>query len=588
MSKKVRLFLPLVLVGLLFVLVLARCGGSGIERVWLKAPDWRRAQRVGQNQLNDPVPLVVDGDGTIYLLRIASSDGASRPTVVALNRRLEPLWEQSVAVELVQPDVPQLLWDGRQLHLFWLDRNSLYSARISPDGELLAGAQLLSAGHTAESFTATVDPDGEVVVWYGGSRRDPGLYQAQLDDRAEPILLDPLGLRPALSFNRAGTLFAAWAYYPTGFGQPAFFYAAYEGGQYRPQQERLVAEPLLSPTSILLGPYLGLDQERVYLFWTIAVRTGPSAGSADSRYVVVTPGDPAVVSEPLPLRGPLEHDLPYEDWPDTGLRVGSRVSWNSDLGRSGSFVDMFVNPIVESELALTYSGQLAHLWNKSATQVNLMYFGGGGQSSYQLLSFSSAASTAPAVTSDSDRYLYATWLEPGESGFIIYLSSTAPDIQDVLGSVTAYDIRRLAGETGFGLISGAVLAPLAGLLWLILPLVVLGLTSFLRRGDQKITSPGTLVSLGLSVAAYLVVKFGTLPGAFDYAPFSAWLPLPDWLQGILLILVPVSITLFSLWLAWHYTFRRKEQSPFYFLLIFGAADAVLSMAVYGVLIYGAL
>jgi hypothetical protein len=589
MRTRYRLFLALGLSALLFLLVAAGCSSSGLERVWLKAPDWRRAQRVGHTQLNDPVPVVVDESGTIYLLKVSRDNGASRPTVVALDRRLEPLWERPMPVALVQPDVPQLVWDGRRLHLFWLDRNSLYTAAVDPAGTIVGDPRLLSAEHTVDSFAAIAGPEGDLVLWYGGSRRDPGLFQVELaDDQAEPLLLDPAGVRPALAFDGDGKLHAAWAHYPTGFEQPRFFYAAYETGRHRPGQEIVVAELLISPTSVMLGPYLGLDQEQAYLFWTISVRTGNQAGTADSRFVVITPGDPATVSEALPLSSPVEHDLNYEPWSDGSLRAGRRVALSSALRGNSSLVDMFMNPVKGSELAAIYASQLTYLWNKSATQVSIMYFSDGRPGSYQLLSFSSTVSSSPAVFNDADGYLYATWLESAESGFAIHLSSTAPDIQETLAAITAYDIRRLTGETLFGLVSGVVLAPFAGLLWLVVPLLVLVLTSFLRRGEQQVTSAGTLISLALAVAVYEAIKFGTLPGILDYAPFSAWLPMPDWMRAVLRVLVPAATTFISLWLAWNFTYRRQHPAPLYFMLIFGAAEGVMTMAIYGVLIYGAL
>jgi hypothetical protein len=293
MRKRYRLFLALVWLTLM-LLAAAGCSSSGLERVWLKAPDWHRAQRVGQTQLNDPVPVVVDENGTLYLLKVSSDNGASRPTVVALDRRLETLWERPVPVELVQPDVPQLVWDGRQLHLFWLDRNSLYLAVVDPAGDMVGDPRLISAGHAVESFAAATGPGGDLTLWYGGSRRHPGLYQVDLEggDQVEPLLLDPAGVRPALAIDDDGVLHAAWAHYPTGFEQPRFFYAAYEDGRYQPNLEAPVAEPPVSPTSVMLGPYLGLDQAQAYLFWTISVRTGNQAGTADSRYVAITPGEP--------------------------------------------------------------------------------------------------------------------------------------------------------------------------------------------------------------------------------------------------------------------------------------------------------
>jgi hypothetical protein len=120
----------------------------------------------------------------------------------------------------------------------------------------------------------------------------------------------------------------------------------------------------------------------------------------------------------------------------------------------------------------------------------------------------------------------------------------------------------------------------------ILPLLIIGLTSPLRKGEQRLISPATLISLGIAVAVFLGIKYFSLPGLREYVPFSAWLPLPEWLQGILQFFVPISISLLALLVAWYFTYRRETKSPVYFMLIFAGADAVMTMAIYGVLIYG--
>ena len=211
----------------------------------------------------------------------------------------------------------------------------------------------------------------------------------------------------------------------------------------------------------------------------------------------------------------------------------------------------------------------------------------GLASGYQLLSFTTTPSTAPTLVSDAAGDLYISWIEPDETGFRAYFASTAPDIQQALRSLTALDIGRFSGATIFGLVTGALLAPIAVVLWLLIPLAILALTSPLRREDQPLSSPGTAVSLFLAVGAFLAVKFFSLPGMRDYVPFSAWLPLPEWLQAPLQIAVPVAITIVALFTGWHFTYRRGRTSALFFMMIFAAVDALMTMAVYGVVFLGA-
>ncbi|MCI0394647.1 MAG: hypothetical protein L0322_06875, partial [Chloroflexi bacterium] len=249
---------------------------------------------------------------------------------------------------------------------------------------------------------------------------------------------------------------------------------------------------------------------------------------------------------------------------------------------------LFPNPAPAGELALAVQVQARFQWNKVASQAGLLFLEEEGPTSYQLLSFTSSATTAPAVLSDPAGYLYATWLEPGGSGFTVYFASTAPDLRQALRSLSSDDVGRLAAETLFGLLTGALLAPIAVSLWLILPGVLLLLTSVLRRREEKLTSPGTLVSVALAVAAFWVVKVASIPGLLAYAPFSAWLHLPGWMQLPLQIIVPLAIMIGAIVTAWHFTYRRDVNSLLYFILLYGAIDGLLTMAVYGVLVYGAL
>jgi hypothetical protein len=240
-------------------------------------------------------------------------------------------------------------------------------------------------------------------------------------------------------------------------------------------------------------------------------------------------------------------------------------------------------------LVIAFRARINFLRRKSQDQVSTAFFKDGDPVAYQLLSFTSASSSRPAILSDQAGHLYVTWLEKGDlPGFVVFFASTAPDIREALGGITGRDVGRLSAETLFGLLSGALLIPFV-LVWMVVPVVVMGLTSFIRRDDAGFASPGTLVSLTLAVVAYWVGKLVLLPGIWEYVPFSAWLPIiPSWLNFPLRVGVPLILTGLALLAAWHYTYRRQRPSPLYFLLIYVAVDGVLTVAVYGVLFLGSL
>jgi hypothetical protein len=90
------------------------------------------------------------------------------------------------------------------------------------------------------------------------------------------------------------------------------------------------------------------------------------------------------------------------------------------------------------------------------------------------------------------------------------------------------------------------------------------------------------------MGAYWAGKLVTIPAMRDYVPFSAWLPIvPSWLNLPLRLGVPLLIAALALLIAWRYTYGRQNRALLFFMLIYIAIDGVLTMAVYGVIIFGA-
>jgi hypothetical protein len=247
-----------------------------------------------------------------------------------------------------------------------------------------------------------------------------------------------------------------------------------------------------------------------------------------------------------------------------------------------------VDPALSPELAMAFHTKLEYLRRQEQGQVSTIFLQDGIPNGYQQISFTPASSDYPAVLSDKAGQLYLTWMEGSAlSGYDVYFSSTAPDIRGALSGLTWGEFGPLAAETLFGLLTGAVLVPLA-LLWILPAMVILGLTSVIRRDDESFSSPGVIVSLALAITAYWVTKLAFMPTVRDYVPFSAWLPfLPPALNLPLQVGVPLLITGLALAVAWRYTYGGERPSPFFFLLIYAVVDGALTMAVYGVTFYGA-
>jgi len=428
-----------------------------------------------------------------------------------------------------------------------------------------------------------------MAIWYAGSQKSPGLYTLPPGGLSgEATLVDPLGILPNVKYDGAGTLHATWSHYPPDENHPQFFYADYQDGLYVPDQETMVLEPRVGTTRVY-GPWLGLDEKDVYLLWTIIPRIGPSAGAAATHFMHFPQGQPDTASSVGQLVIPYTYHLDYQSLPESGLKTGPGVILGPESDGGNSFIsELAIDPAQAPEVAIAFHTKLAYLRRKEQGQVSTVLFQNGDPFAYQQISFTPASSGYPAILSDQVGQLYITWLEGGaESGYDVYFSSTAPDIRKVLGGITWDDVGRLGAETLFGFLGGAILAPLA-LAWVVAPLVVLGLTSMIRREDESFTSPGVIISLTLAIAAYWVSKLALLPTILDYIPFSAWLPfIPSALSLPLQVGVPVLISGLALVVAWRYTYGHERPSPFFFLLIFVAVDGILTMAVYGVTFYGA-
>jgi hypothetical protein len=173
---------------------------------------------------------------------------------------------------------------------------------------------------------------------------------------------------------------------------------------------------------------------------------------------------------------------------------------------------------------------------------------------------------------------------------MVYFASTAPDVQQALGDLRGRDVVGIIGDAVFGMLIGFVLSPFAAAIWMIVPVLLIAVTGKLRPGHHtKRGKVGTVVTLGLAIYVFWYTKFATLGGVEYFVPFSPWVPrIPPAWSLPLQIGVPLFILLFAVLIAWNYTYRRNSESALVFTLIYIAADAALTMALYGMLIYDAI
>jgi len=540
---------------------------------------------IGISALGDPVPVVLDDRDRVHAFLIGIVEEALVPQVLQLDREGQTVRVVEVQADLVQPDRPDILWDGSQLHLFWLSDRSLYHATLSTDGDILVEPERISGDISTDRYAAAAGRDGRISVFFSGPRREPGLYAVDLGT-GDILPLAPRGVRPQLVYGDDGTLHALWALYPSGLGRSALYYAAYPQGNVLPGEEHVIAEPSLGVANVLQGPQLGLDNEQVYVFWTERIMVGMQVGVVESNYLSFPIGSVADTRGLQILRAPDSYELPYQAWSSPGFSAGERVDLTAGrISSTGLLTDLFPVRNPSNEFAAAFEVKADYLRRKTEIQIGLLYLD-GNPTSYQLISFTSVGSQSPFLLADEDD-LYLTWVEKAvTTGYEVFFTTTAADLSEALNTITRADVAAMAGSALFGFLSGMLLLPM-GLIWIVLPVLILVLASFVRDDDASFWSPLNLFSLMLALIAYWASKFTILPGISSYVPFSAWIPiLPDAWSLPLRIGIPVLIALTGLLTAYRFFIRRELQSNFFFMLMYAVVDGLLTLGVYGVLIYG--
>lgn len=577
-------WLPFLLI-VLAALLLAGCT-TETPNEWLEAPGWGRAAYVGTTRSASPALPAIDADGNAYFVLTASSGSRGVIRLVALDHEAEPLWETEYILKAFErPAKPAItLHDGR-FKIFWIDREKLFRLEADLEGNFLGEPELISGEHVANYFDLSQSQDGQLSVWFSGDAADPGVYAVQED--GEPLNIDPEGYKIQLIYDRTGDLHASWIQNQPGELDHDYFHARYPGGEVSLGREELVYSASISITSGLIGPELGLEDETGYLFWAEEARTGQAAGIVQAYYVSFDlDGGPA--GNRAALLFPNGYKLNYSRVVAPLNSGGRAYSENQVVRLTSSMSDLYANPYQAEEVALAFRSRLPYLRNKFSFQVGLTFLEDQRSDGHQLLSFNPAQSQLPTIQSDQDGNLYFSWLDSSSGGaFRVYYSSTALETNEALNQFSSNDAYQISLESLFGLLSGAILIPFP-VLWVMLPAVLTFVLAFLRKEDEPITAPGTALTLVLGLIAYTLAKMFSMPGILTYVPFSAWVPiLPESWSEYLRIGVPILTGVLGLLAAWNFTYRRKNRTPLFFVLIFAAVDGILTIAIYGVIFYSA-
>ena len=215
------------------------------------------------------------------------------------------------------------------------------------------------------------------------------------------------------------------------------------------------------------------------------------------------------------------------------------------------------------------------------TQIGILLFEDGQFNGYQMAGKTEAFSQEPVLGTDHEGNLHVAWREGGQ-GNIVYYAVTEPEARSNLDRIGLNDIANFALSGGIEVITGVLFFPLA-CVWLFPGLFLIGVWHY-WRGESDMDEPATIVVLVISIIVSLVMKFLFLPTITTYVPFSAWVDISARWETALRFLVPVITMGIGLLVAWR--LHRRTPSALAFFFWFIAADAVLTLAIYGVTFLG--
>jgi len=567
----------------LFASVLSGCVNTQSNRLWMNAPGWSRAQLLGTASTMRPLSIDLDEDGTLYVVYF-ENEPETLLTTVAIDATGEEKWRTSLdTAERYEGRYPAVMCTPEGIRVYWIVRGSLVEMILSEDGEIRRSPGRITEGVSVIHYDLARGPDGQRSIWFSSSRDNPGIYRLDPYGTVYQITyVDPYGVYPDIAYDANGVLHATWAYTSGQQENTTYEYRQFPDGIHERDDVARSIQPGLRTSDDTSGPELGFDGLVVYITWSAGIRTGLRAGETENMVASFVPGFPETYTVPQRMFVTMEYELPYEDW--TGpMDVGPRVNWAFNEYGTDQLKDIAPLPSNGGESAIAMRARVNTRSGQSQSQIGLAYLINGVLDSYQLLTFTYSASATPALIENDDGQLYAIWLEVTDvDEFSIYLSSTVPAIRDRYNALTSEDIQQMAFDTAFGMVSGLLLAPVV-FLWLLPAMLVLALTSWLRRGEGRGQFIRSVLCAVLAASAYWVVKIGVFPTILTSVPFSAWIPtISIGIGAALRIAVPVVIALIGILSALRGVQKRGAFSPTVFLLVYAIWDGLLTLAVYGV------
>lgn len=544
--------------------------------------DWSRSVPLGVFVRGD-VDLVVNPDGRLaHFVWLKEAEDQILVHYVQVDETAATQVARDLELPQIQLRQPQiLLAGGDRLHLLWSSRPDdrrewdMQYVQIDEAGKLIGDiTQLAAPNHDVDGFVKTADGQGGAYVAWE-ARAEGSIYFAHIASDGtmlqEATRLVDQGSRPSLAVD-SDKLYMSW------MAGNELLYAEWAHGQIAGDDGVPLTNILVPRGSNMDGPELGVAGDWVYAIWSIFNSTGLEAGTAATEYIAFPKDRPQRLNSQRVSISSDEEPL-YEAY-ESSYQITQLAP---PVAASAS-----TNHVREPNLSSGRDGELAvalsinqDLRLDSVVQIGLAIFKDGQFAGYQMAGKTDSFSQEPTLAADAEGNLYIAWREGGQ-GSLAYYALTTAEGRDELDQFQTNDLTNVALSGGIEAVTGILFFPLA-CIWLIPGMIVIGLWH-LWRGDSDLNNAGTIIIVIIAIAASQFMKFLFMPTITTYVPFSAWLDVsPGWRQPLLFI-VPLLTMLAGLLVA--FLMHRRTPSGLAFFFWFTAADAVLTLAIYGVTILG--
>ncbi len=474
--------------------------------------------------------------------------------------------------------------DGRYLLLWaarlpgstpWGLRALLLDAQAAPAGEPFP---LLPADSGVSRFDAVVAPTGDVLITWAQSN-PAGIFVARYHPGDEALqvrrYLAASGEAPSLRLDSEERLHLAWR------NGVEVRYASLDAGLNTLAGPLAVAQMPLGTGGSASRPVIGLETGRVYLLWSVTNRSGLEAGTGYTAYVSFPNGQPALASPTRMAISPAEeprYRSVHTPWPAlTELAAPVPAPLSSDFVLHPATL-----PDVAESLGVAVAVRQAYRLD-AFLQIAVGVLEEGTFQGYAYVSRSQQLSDEPHLTLDSGGYWHVVWRE-GAFGQRVFYATNEPAARQKLDALTPADFLNALLEGGLESLTSILLMPIIGFGWLLPGLAVVGGWKLLRD-DESVREWISWPALLLALALYQGAKWISLPSMAAYVPFSAWLDIPPAWQAPLQIGVPALILGVAVLVAARVA-RRRNPSTVLFYTVTGLVDALLTLAVYGVILLG--